>query len=134
MLFLVSFLGPIVVKRLGVFYPVCEATKNSKSLLKKPARLISTEIQLPTSYSSLNFLGPCHLTWPLLAPKLIILLLNYCIFYALKCCFYCSLCRTRCEFNPLAPGVQKKIKIRNLNLNRLLIVEFVKKMVYLGAE
>ena len=34
----------------------------------------------------------------------------------------------RC-FNPLVPGVQK-IKIRNLTLNRLLVVEFVKKMGY----
>ena len=37
------------------------------------------------------------------------------------------------SFNPLVPRVQK-IKIRNLALNRLLIVEFVKKMVYLGAH
>ena len=35
-------------------------------------------------------------------------------------------------FNPLVPRVQE-IKIRNSTLNRLLIVEFVKKMVYLGA-
>ena len=37
------------------------------------------------------------------------------------------------EINPLVPRVQK-IKIRNLTKNRLLIVEFVKKMVYLGAQ
>ena len=36
-------------------------------------------------------------------------------------------------FNPLVPRVQK-IKILNLTLNRLLIVKFVKKMVYLGAH
>ena len=35
--------------------------------------------------------------------------------------------------NPLVPRVQK-IKIRELTLNGLLIVEFVKKMVYLGAH
>ena len=35
--------------------------------------------------------------------------------------------------NPLVPGVQK-IKIRTLALNRLLIFEFVKKMVHHGAE
>ena len=35
--------------------------------------------------------------------------------------------------SPLVPRVQK-IKIRNLTLNRLLIVEFVKEMVYLGAH
>ena len=35
--------------------------------------------------------------------------------------------------NPLVPRVQK-IKLRNLTLNRLLIVEFVKKVVYLGAH
>ena len=35
--------------------------------------------------------------------------------------------------NPLVPRVQK-IKISNLTLNRLLIVEFVKKTVYLGAH
>ena len=38
-----------------------------------------------------------------------------------------------CRFNPLVPRVQK-IKIRNLTLNRLLIGEFVKKMVFLGAH
>ena len=38
-----------------------------------------------------------------------------------------------CNLNPLVPREQK-IKIRNLTLNRLLIVEFVKKMVYLGAH
>ena len=37
------------------------------------------------------------------------------------------------SFNPLVPKMQK-IKIRNLTLSRLLIVEFVKKMVYLGAH
>ena len=35
--------------------------------------------------------------------------------------------------NPLVPRVQK-IKIRKLALNRLLIVEFVKKMVYHGGH
>ena len=35
--------------------------------------------------------------------------------------------------NPLVLRVQK-IKICNLTLNRLLIVEFVKKMVYIGAR
>ena len=35
--------------------------------------------------------------------------------------------------NPLVPSVQK-IKIRNFTLNPLLVVEFVKKMVYLGAS
>ena len=35
--------------------------------------------------------------------------------------------------NPLVPRVQK-IKIRNFTLNRLLVVAFVKKMVYLGAH
>ena len=35
--------------------------------------------------------------------------------------------------NPLVPRVQK-IKIRNFTLNRLIVVEFVKKMVYLGAH
>ena len=35
--------------------------------------------------------------------------------------------------NPIVPRV-KKIKIRNLILNRLLNVEFVKKMAYLGAH
>ena len=35
--------------------------------------------------------------------------------------------------NPLVPKVQK-IKICNLNLNRFLIIEFVKKIVYLGAH
>ena len=38
-----------------------------------------------------------------------------------------------CCFNPLVPRVQK-IKIRNLTLNRLLIVEFVKIIIYLGAH
>ena len=33
----------------------------------------------------------------------------------------------------MVPRVQK-IKIRNLTLNRLLFIEFVKKMVYLGAH
>ena len=37
------------------------------------------------------------------------------------------------SFNPLVPRVQK-IKIRKLALNQLLIVEFVKKMVYLAAH
>ena len=37
------------------------------------------------------------------------------------------------QFNPSAPGVPK-VKIRLLTLNRLLIVEFVEKMVYLGAH
>ena len=37
------------------------------------------------------------------------------------------------KVNPLVPKVQK-IKIRNLTLNRLLNVEFVKKMVHLGAH
>ena len=37
------------------------------------------------------------------------------------------------QFNPLVPRVQK-IKIRNSALKRLLIVEFVKKMVYLDAH
>ena len=37
------------------------------------------------------------------------------------------------HFNILVPRVQK-IKIRKLTLNRLLVVEFVKKMVYLGAH
>ena len=36
-------------------------------------------------------------------------------------------------FKPLVPRVQQ-IKIGNLTLNRLPIVEFVKKMVYLGAH
>ena len=36
-------------------------------------------------------------------------------------------------FNPLVPRVQK-IKIHNLTLNQLPIIEFVKKMVYLGAH
>ena len=36
-------------------------------------------------------------------------------------------------FNPFVPGV-RKIKIRNLIFNRILIVEFVKKMVYLDAH
>ena len=36
-------------------------------------------------------------------------------------------------FNTLVPRVQR-IKIRNLTLNRLLIVEFVKKMVHLDAS
>ena len=41
---------------------------------------------------------------------------------------------TRCDFNPLVPRVQKN-KIRNFTLNRLLVVvEFIKKMVYLGAH
>ena len=35
--------------------------------------------------------------------------------------------------NPLVPRVQK-VKIRNLTLNQLLVVEFAKKMVYLGAH
>ena len=35
--------------------------------------------------------------------------------------------------NPMVP-VAQKIKISNLTLNRLLIIEFVKKMVYLGAH
>ena len=39
----------------------------------------------------------------------------------------------RSEINPLVPRVQK-IKICNLILNRLLIIELVKKMVYLGAH
>ena len=39
----------------------------------------------------------------------------------------------RLQINPLVPRVQK-IKIHNLSLNRLLIVEIVKKMVYLGAH
>ena len=34
--------------------------------------------------------------------------------------------------NPLVPRVQKIIC--NLTLNRLLVIEFVKKMVYLGAH
>ena len=42
-----------------------------------------------------------------------------------------QLCRTL--VNPLVPRMQK-IKIRNLTLNRLLIVEFVKKMVYLEHQ
>ena len=37
------------------------------------------------------------------------------------------------HINPLVTSVQK-IKMRNLTLNRLQIVEFVKKMVYLGAH
>ena len=37
------------------------------------------------------------------------------------------------NINPLVPRVQK-IKIRNFTLNRLLVVEFVKKVVYLGAH
>ena len=37
------------------------------------------------------------------------------------------------NINPLVPKVQK-IKIQNLTLNRLLIIEFVKKMVYLDAH
>ena len=37
------------------------------------------------------------------------------------------------QINPLVPGV-RRIKIRNLSLNRLLIFEFVKKMVHLGAH
>ena len=37
------------------------------------------------------------------------------------------------SFNPLVRRVQK-IKIRNLSINQLLIVEFVKKMGYLGAH
>ena len=40
--------------------------------------------------------------------------------------------RANC-INPLVPRVQK-IKIRNFTLNRLLVVEFVKKAVYLGAH
>ena len=36
-------------------------------------------------------------------------------------------------FNPLVPRVQK-IKIRDLTLRRLLVVDVVKKMVYLGAH
>ena len=36
-------------------------------------------------------------------------------------------------FNPLVAGMQK-IKIRNLILSRLLIVEFVKKTIHLGAH
>ena len=35
--------------------------------------------------------------------------------------------------NPFVPRVQK-IKIRNLTINPLPIVEFIKKMVYLGAH
>ena len=46
-------------------------------------------------------------------------------------CFTCKL--KAFGFNSLVPRVQK-IKIRNLTLNRLLIVEFVKKMAYLGAQ
>ena len=41
--------------------------------------------------------------------------------------------RRRLSFNPLVPRVQK-IKIRNLSLNQLLIVEFVKKMDHFGAH
>ena len=37
------------------------------------------------------------------------------------------------KINPLVPRAQK-IKIRNLALNRLLIVEIVKKMVFLDAK
>ena len=37
------------------------------------------------------------------------------------------------KINPLVPRVQQ-IKIRNLTLNRLLIDEFVKRIVYLGAH
>ena len=37
------------------------------------------------------------------------------------------------QINPLVPRVQK-IKILNLTLKPLLIVEFVMKMVYLGAH
>ena len=37
------------------------------------------------------------------------------------------------KINPSVPRVQK-IKIRNLMFNRLPIVEFVEKMVYLGAH
>ena len=37
------------------------------------------------------------------------------------------------SFNPLVPKVQK-IKICNLTLNRLLLVEFAKKMVNLDAH
>ena len=61
-------------------------------------------------------------------------------------CFHAVLCmyvrtgsalaislHTMNQMNPLVPRVQK-IKIRNLTLNRLLIVELVKKMVYLGTH
>ena len=40
---------------------------------------------------------------------------------------------TKDTLNQLVPKVQK-IKIRNLTLNRLLIVEFIKKIIYLGAH
>ena len=40
---------------------------------------------------------------------------------------------TGSSFNPLVPRVQK-IEIRNLTLNRLLIIEFLKKMLDLGAH
>ena len=42
-------------------------------------------------------------------------------------------CQFPLRINPLVPRVQK-IKIRNSTLNRLLIVEFVKKMSYFGAH
>ena len=44
----------------------------------------------------------------------------------------CIIC-TEVKLNPLVTRVQK-IKIRNFTLNRLLVVEFVKKLVYLGAH
>ena len=43
-----------------------------------------------------------------------------------------GLCQTF-RLNPLVPRVQET-KIRNLTLNRILFIEFVKKMVYLGAH
>ena len=46
---------------------------------------------------------------------------------------WCRIGPTVPMFNPLAPRVQK-MKIRNFTLNRLLIVEFLKKMGYLGAH
>ena len=50
------------------------------------------------------------------------------------CCSSRDLEVPNCQnVNPLVPRVQK-MKIRNLALNRLLIVEFVRKMVYLGAH
>ena len=44
-----------------------------------------------------------------------------------------ALGRAKLVLNPLVPRVQK-IKIRDLTLNRLLIIEFVKKTIYHGAH
>ena len=75
--------------------------KVQKTLKKKIRQRLSLTFDpfIPKFWEVRQIANPFHPpAWAIFGPQINYLIFNLCIFYAFKCCFDCSLCRTRCEF------------------------------------